>query len=48
VAIAMAEGLRAAIGAGMQLGQEKSERILKEYEGSVEGDVKASAIVGSG
>jgi thioredoxin reductase len=48
VAIAMAEGLRAAIGAGMQLGQEKSERVLKEYEGSVEGDVKASAIVGSG
>jgi thioredoxin reductase len=48
VAIAMAEGLRAAIGAGMQLGQEKSERVLEEYEGSVEGGVKASAIVGSG
>jgi thioredoxin reductase len=48
VAIAMAEGLRAAIGAGMQLGQEKSERVLKEYEGSVEEGVKASAIVGSG
>jgi thioredoxin reductase len=32
VAIAMAEGLKAAAGAGMQLGQETSERAVKEFE----------------
>jgi pyruvate/2-oxoglutarate dehydrogenase complex dihydrolipoamide dehydrogenase (E3) component len=32
VAIAMAEGLKAAAGAGMQLGQETSERIVKGFE----------------
>jgi len=32
VAIAMAEGLKAAAGAGMQIGQEKGEAALKAYE----------------
>jgi thioredoxin reductase len=44
VAIAMAEGLKAAIGAGMQMGQEESERLLQEYEIGLEQKVEASAI----
>jgi thioredoxin reductase len=44
VAIAMSEGLKAAIGAGMQIGQEESERLLREYEIGLEEKVEASAI----
>jgi thioredoxin reductase len=46
--IAMAEGLKAAIGAGMELGAEKSECVLKEFEASETDKVKGSALASSG
>jgi thioredoxin reductase len=46
--IAMAEGLKAAIGAGMELGAEKSEWVLKEYEASELDKVRMSVLTLSG
>jgi thioredoxin reductase len=44
VVIAMAEGMKAAVGAGMQLGGEKSERVVREFEASkVEGNELTSS-----
>jgi thioredoxin reductase len=42
VAIAMAEGLKAAVGAGMQLGQEASEIMLKDFEASEREQMKGN------
>jgi thioredoxin reductase len=48
VAIAMAEGLKAAVGAGMQLGQETSEKMLKDFEASEQEQVKGNTFTSSG
>jgi thioredoxin reductase len=48
VAIAMAEGLKAAAGAGMQLGHERSEQVVKDYEASDAEEVKGNAFTSSG
>lgn len=48
VAIAMAEGLKAAVGAGMQLGQETSEKMVKEFEASEQKQVKENVFTSSG
>jgi thioredoxin reductase len=47
-AIAMAEGLKAAAGAGIQLGQETSERVVREFEASEVEKVKGNAFTSSG
>ncbi|OAK98813.1 FAD/NAD(P)-binding domain-containing protein [Phaeosphaeriaceae sp. SRC1lsM3a] len=47
VAIALAEGLKAAVGAGMQIGQEVSERKVKEFELSEAEKVKGNAFTSS-
>jgi thioredoxin reductase len=48
VAIAMAEGLKAGVGAGIQMGQEVSARMVKEFEISETQKVKGNAFVSSG
>lgn len=48
VVIAMAEGLKAAAGAGIQLGQERREQIVKDYEASEAEKVKGNAFTSSG
>jgi len=47
-AIAMAEGLKAAVGAGMELGQETSARVVGEWEASEAETVKGNAITSQG
>jgi thioredoxin reductase len=47
VAIAMAEGLKAGIGAGIQLGQERSEKLVQEFEAKQLEQVKGNAFVSS-
>jgi thioredoxin reductase len=46
--ISMAEGLKAAIGAGMELGTETSERVLGEFEASEVDKLKGSGMISSG
>jgi len=48
VVIAMAEGLKAAAGAGIQLGQERSEQVVKDYETSEAEKAKGNAFTSSG
>jgi thioredoxin reductase len=48
VAIAMSEGLKAAAGAGIQLGQETSEKMVKEFEASELDKVKGNGLTSSG
>jgi thioredoxin reductase len=48
VTIAMAEGLKAAVGAGMQLGEEKSKEMVKAYESSSVEETKGNAFTSSG
>jgi thioredoxin reductase len=43
--LAMAEGMKAAIGAGMQLGQEKSEQVVREFEASEAEKAKETTMV---
>jgi thioredoxin reductase len=45
VAIAMAEGLKAAVGAGIQLGAETSERMVREFEVSKLEKTKGNGVV---
>ncbi|KAH7414331.1 hypothetical protein DE146DRAFT_639949 [Phaeosphaeria sp. MPI-PUGE-AT-0046c] len=47
VVIAMCEGMKAAVGAGMQVGQEISERKVKEFELSEAEKVKGNAFTSS-
>ncbi|KAH7086002.1 hypothetical protein BKA63DRAFT_30722 [Paraphoma chrysanthemicola] len=44
VAIAMGEGLTAAVGVAIQLGQEKSEKLVKEFEASEVDKAKVCAV----
>jgi thioredoxin reductase len=48
VAIAMAEGLKAAAGAGIELGQETSKRLVGEFEASEAEKVKGSGFTSQG
>jgi hypothetical protein len=48
-AISMADGLKAGAGAGMQLGQERGEKLVKEFEAKELEEGKGNAFVsGSG
>ncbi|KAF2035035.1 hypothetical protein EK21DRAFT_97213 [Setomelanomma holmii] len=44
VAIAMADGLKAGVGAGIQIGQETSERVVREFEASELEKAKDNAV----
>jgi len=48
VAIALGEGLKAGVGAGIELGQENTERIVAEFEVSEAEKVKGNAITSQG
>jgi thioredoxin reductase len=48
VAIAMAEGLKSAVGAGLQLGEETSKKVVADYEASMVEEVKGNAFTSSG